>query len=84
MTDAPLVPLYGFVRGDVLGLLVLVHEDDSIATLVASLVEAARVRVAPFERSRIFSAGRELDPAATVATSGLRPLDRVDLLPGDG
>lgn len=84
MTDAPLVPLYGFVRGDVLGLLVLVHENDSIATLVASLSEAARVRVAPFASSRLFAAGRELDPATTVAASGLRALDRVDLVPGDG
>jgi hypothetical protein len=84
MTEAPLVPLYGFVRGDVLGLLVLVHENDSIATLVASLVEAARVRVAPFASPRLFAAGREIDPAVTIAASGLKPLDRVDLVPGDG
>jgi hypothetical protein len=83
VTEAPLVPLYGFVRGDVLGLLVLVHENDTVATLIASLTEAARVRVAPFASSRLFAADHELDPAASVAAAGLKPLDRVDLVPGD-
>jgi hypothetical protein len=84
MTNAPLVPLYGFVRGDTLGLLVLVHADDTVATLVASLVEAASVRVRPAERARIYAAGRELDPKSTILDAGLAPLDRVDLLPEGG
>lgn len=81
MTNDALFPLYGFVRGDTLGLLVLVRANDSVATLAASLSQAAAVRVAPAERARVFAGGRELDPAATIAAAGLSPLDRVDLVP---
>ena len=80
MTNA-LVPLYGFVQGDTLGLLVLVRADDSVATLIASLQQAAAVRVAPTLRARIFASGRELDQKSTVAAAGLGPLERVDLIP---
>jgi hypothetical protein len=79
-----LVPLYGFVRGDTLGLLVLVHENDTVATLVETLNEAASIRVAPAARARVFSAGRELDPKATIRGAGLLALDRVDLIPEGG
>jgi hypothetical protein len=81
MKEPVLVPIYGFVRGDTLGLLVLVHENDSVATLAAALTEAASVRVAPAARARVFSAGRELDPKASVRSAGLLALDRVDLVP---
>ena len=79
--DAP-IPVYGFVRGDTLGLLVLVRPSDSIATLTTTLTEAASVRVAPSRGARLFAGQRELDQGASVAAAGLMPLDRVDLVPG--
>jgi hypothetical protein len=75
-----LIPLYGFAQGDSLGLLVLVQDTDTIATLGATLAQAAAVRVPPAPKSRVCHAGRVLDPAATVASSGLTPLARVDLV----
>jgi toluene monooxygenase system protein B len=77
-----LIPLYGFVQGDALGLLVLVQDEDSIATLAATLTEAARVRVAPFVEPRVCHGGRRLSPELTVAEAGLKPLGRVDLVEG--
>jgi hypothetical protein len=41
-----LVPLYGFLRGDTIGLLVLVHETDTVREIGRKLQEAAAVRVA--------------------------------------
>jgi hypothetical protein len=81
MTPDTLVPLYGFVRGDTLGLLVLVRSGDSIRTLAESLAQAAQVRVVPFERAVVLAGERRLDPESTVATAGLSPLERVDLVP---
>jgi hypothetical protein len=81
MTPDTLVPLYGFVRGDTLGLLVLVRSGDSIRSLAASLAQAAQVRVAPFERAVVLAGERRLDPESTVAAAGLAPLERVDLVP---
>lgn len=81
MTDDALMPLYGFVRGDALGVLVLVRASDSVGALIETLEQAAAVRVAPRPRARLFAGGRELDRASTVAAAGLSPLERVDLLP---
>jgi hypothetical protein len=75
-----LIPLYGFAEGDSLGLLVLVQDTDSVATLGATLAQAAAVRVVPKPRSRVRFAGKLLDPALTVAESGLTPLARIDLV----
>jgi len=81
MTPSELVPLYGFVRGDVLGLLVLVRTNDTVAQLCATLQEAAQVRVAPWPRAAVLHGTRRLAPELTVADAGLTPLARVELVP---
>jgi toluene monooxygenase system protein B len=75
-----LVPLYGFLQGDTLGLLILVRDVDTIAELADNLAQAAAVRVAAPGRKRVFHEGRELDPTLTVARAGLSALDRVDVV----
>ncbi|HEY8945903.1 MAG TPA: toluene-4-monooxygenase system B family protein [Polyangiaceae bacterium] len=74
-----LVPLYGFVEGDTLGLLVLAHDDMSIAEVASKLRDSARLRVANPRPYRLFADGLPLPSARTVADAGLRPLSRVDL-----
>jgi hypothetical protein len=75
-----LVPLYGFVRGDSLGVLVLCKDTDSIRELADNLGQATSVRVAPRGVAHVYRGGRLLDPALTVAEAGLSALDRVDLV----
>jgi hypothetical protein len=77
-----LIPLYGFVRGDTLGLLVLIHDDDTISAVAQSLAQAASVRVAPFANPVVYRAGKALDPTLTVAEAGLTALERIDLAEG--
>lgn len=76
-----LVPLHGFVQGDTVGLLVLVHDTDTIAQLAQLLVDAAAVRVPPAPVARVYRDGRELAPSLTVAGAGLSALERIDLVP---
>jgi hypothetical protein len=76
-----LVPLNGFVRGDTLGVLVLVHDHDTVEAAIRCLTQAASVRVAPFARARLYRSGEPLDPMLTIAEAGLTALDRVDLVP---
>jgi hypothetical protein len=73
------IPLYGFVAGDALGVLVLIDEDDTIAELAQRLQAAAQVRVAPRPEVRVHVRGRPLERTATVKQAGLVALDRVDL-----
>lgn len=74
-----LLPLHGFVEGDSLGVIVLVHDTDKVQDLAAALAAAAAPRVAQVEGRMVFRNGRLLHPDATIAQEGLEPLDRVDL-----
>lgn len=82
MKPDALVPLYGFVEGDTLGLLVLVRTTDTVARLAAVLQEAAQMRVAPAADFTVRHRDQPLEPTLTVAAAGLTALDRVDLVRG--
>jgi hypothetical protein len=75
-----LVPLYGFLRGDTIGLVVLVHDHQTVGDVARILQQAASMRVAPRSAASVYFKGARLDPAVTVATAGLGPLDRVDVV----
>jgi hypothetical protein len=75
-----LVPLYGFLRGDTIGLLVLVHDTDTVADIASRLQAAASVRVAERPAAAVYFRGARLDPALTVAEAGLDALERVDVI----
>jgi CTP:molybdopterin cytidylyltransferase MocA len=75
-----MIPLYGFLQGDTIGLLILAQPDDTIAALAEKLQASAAVRVARRERVSVVYNERVLDPTATVARSGLTALDRFDVV----
>ena len=74
-----MIPLYGFVEGDTLGVVLLARNDQQIWDLALSLVSAASVRVAPRGRLVVFARGRRLEDGITVAQAGLAALDRFDV-----
>ena len=78
-----LVPLYGFLAGDTLGLVLLVHDDDRVHVIAEQLQLAASVRVAPRAQAQVYFRGQRLDPQLTVSKAGLAALDRVDVVPGE-
>jgi hypothetical protein len=79
-----LVPLYGFLAGDTLGLIVLVQDDETVRDLAERLQQAAAVRVAPRAGAHVYLRGRRLDPDLTVAAAGIEALDRIDVVPASG
>jgi hypothetical protein len=74
------MPLYGFVQGDTMGVVVLARSDGTVADLAEKLIQAAGVRVSRRERFRVTSGERLLDLGATLRMQGIRALDRVDLV----
>jgi hypothetical protein len=78
------IPLYGFLEGDVLGLLVLASEEDTATELAAKLVSAASVRVPAPEWPVVIFKGAALSPQAKVRSAGFTPLDRFDVVKGEG
>jgi hypothetical protein len=75
-----LVPLYGFLSGDTLGVLVLVHDHETVRDAAERLQKAAAMRVAPKPRVAVLFRGKRLEPTATVAQAGLTALDRIDVV----
>lgn len=76
-----LVPLYGFVAGDSMGVVVLVQDQDTIARVGQVLCAACEVRVRLPERFVVLKDGVKLELTASVAEAGLEALDRIDLMP---
>jgi hypothetical protein len=74
------LPLYVFVRGDTLGLVVLAPEQESIDELAQRLSRAAAPRVALVGRLRVLHRGRPVAGELTLREAGIRALDRVDLV----
>jgi hypothetical protein len=73
------IPLYVFVRGDTLGLVVLAPVDESVSQLALRLARAAAPRVALNGVLRVVHRGRVLQNELTLTQAGVAPLDRVDL-----
>jgi hypothetical protein len=74
-----MIPLYGFVQGDTLGLLMLADPNMTLRQLSEQLRAAARLRVDPGERVRVMVRGVELDLERSVSEVGLAPLERFDV-----
>jgi hypothetical protein len=75
-----MIPLYGFLQGDTIGLLILAQPDDTIEALAEKLQASAAVRVKPLQPVTVIYNQRVLDPLATVARVGLTALDRFDVV----
>jgi hypothetical protein len=77
------IPLYGFLEGDTLGLVVLANEQDTMTELARKLQEAAALRVAPAAEATVWFNGAPVGRGATVAAAGMRALDRFDVRRGE-
>jgi Toluene-4-monooxygenase system protein B (TmoB) len=76
------IPLYGFLQGDTVGLLILAEEGDTLQALALKLEDAASLRVAGRDRVQLVYNGKTMDPTMTVAQAGLQALDRFDVISG--
>jgi hypothetical protein len=74
------IPLYGFLQGDTIGLLILAEETESIQTLARKLQDAASIRVRGSAHFHVIYNDKTIDPALTVAQAGLQALDRFDVI----
>jgi hypothetical protein len=75
-----MIPLYGFLAGDTIGLLILAEEGDTVAALVHKLQISAQLRVKPKAKAVLLHNGRTLDPQTTVAQAQMQALDRFDVV----
>ena len=76
------IPLYGFLQGDTVGLLILAEEAETLQTLAQKLQDAASLRVEGRDLVQVIYNDKTMDPAVTVAQAGLQALDRFDVISG--
>jgi hypothetical protein len=76
------IPLYGFLQGDTVGLLIMAEEGDTVQTLARKLQDAASLRVAGRDQVQVVYNGKTMDPTMTIAQAGLEALDRFDVITG--
>ena len=75
-----MIPLYGFLQGDTIGLLVLAEEHDTANELAEKLQSAVRIRVRPQGKMRVVYQGVVISPNTTVAQAQMGALDRFDVI----
>jgi hypothetical protein len=73
------LPLYGFMEGDTIGLLILADEQESVRSLATKLRDAASLRVDGSGHMEVVYRGIVLDPDSTLAQADFKPLQRFDL-----
>ncbi|RYZ08229.1 MAG: hypothetical protein EOO73_09200 [Myxococcales bacterium] len=73
------LPLYVFVQGDTLGLVVLAPESETVDELAQRLARAAAPRVTLTGKLRVVHRGRALPGDSSLKEAGISALDRVDL-----
>ncbi|HMI85992.1 MAG TPA: toluene-4-monooxygenase system B family protein [Polyangiaceae bacterium] len=78
-----MIPLYGFLEGDSIGLLVLADENDTAADLAEKLQSAARIRVKAEAKMKVVYQGVMIASHTTVAEAQMGALDRFDVIKGE-
>lgn len=74
------IPLYGFLEGDTIGLLILADEDETVGSLAEKLQQAASLRVAPSSSFEVLYEENPVDLKMTVAQAEMKPLERFDVI----
>lgn len=75
-----MIPLYGFLQGDTMGLVIVVHDTDTVGEMAGKLRQAANVRCVGSKNFDVLYHGVVLDQRLSVGDCGLEPLERFDVL----
>ena len=78
-----MIPLYGFLQGDCIGLVVLAEESDTATDLIEKLQSAARVRVKSEPKMKVVFQGVVIGAHTTVGQAQMGALDRFDVIKGE-
>lgn len=74
-----MIPLYGFLEGDTVGLLILGYESETVVELAEKIQRSARVRVPHKSQVNVIYKGQILKPNLNLSQTGIEALDRIDV-----
>lgn len=70
-----MIPVYGFLQGDTIGLLLFAYERETAADLIRKLQNSAAIRVKPRLAMDLLYKNQIIEKKSTVLEMGLQPLD---------
>jgi hypothetical protein len=73
-------PVYGFLEGDTLGILLFAYEDETVASLTNKLQMSARPRVPEKKKPALLFNGKVLLEDLLIANTPIKALDRIDVV----
>lgn len=76
-----MIPIYGFLQGDTIGLLVFAYPQETVHDLINKLQKSAAIRVKPREHMQLLYKGQALKRSMTVQEMGVQPLDHFFVVP---
>lgn len=77
-----MIPLYSFLNGDSLCVLLFAYDQDTMADLIAKAQAASQLRVKAQSGLQLIYNGKKMANSVTVAEVGFRPLDIIKIQPG--
>ena len=81
-TIGPLTPLYGFMEGDTLVILILGYGNETVASLIGKLQKSVALRVKTKISPRLIHNGKIVDPSLSLREAKIEAFDRVDVIEG--
>lgn len=77
-----MIPIYGFLETDTIGLLIMAYPDDTMERLIEKLQNSAAIRVKPRHKMELLYKNQIIASNMTVLEVGFQPLDHFFVMPG--
>jgi hypothetical protein len=74
-----MIPLFGFLETDTLGILIFAYPYETIAVLCQKLMNSAKLRTPGFTNPQCIHNGQVLSPQSLIKDLNFKPLDRFDV-----
>ena len=77
-----MIPIYGFLEGDTIGLLIFAYPNETVHDLINKVQKAAALRVQPKNDMTLVYKDQLMDLNSTVTQMGIQPLEHFFVVHG--
>jgi len=78
-----MIPIYGFLQGDTIGVLVFAYPNETANDLINKVQKAAAIRVKPKVGMKLIYKERSVEAHLTVTEMGIQPLEHFFVIHGE-
>lgn len=78
-----MIPIYGFLEGDTIGLLIFAYPNETVQDLINKVQKSASVRIEPRANMQLLFKEHPVASQLTVKEMGVQPLDHFFVVQGD-